>query len=358
MNKPRAFISYSHDNQDAYRAVHAALEANGLSPWSDCDLRPELVAFDDLIKTHIAHSHVFVPILTPESHARGWVHQEIGFAMAMRVPVVPICIGKLPDGMIQMMQAVVFEKLDGNLAPKFGQVDFIELVAGAGVHWQPPSESASEVEDRALLMERYADEARKFIRHQCVRQAGGFSSFSLPDEAPGHAHWKARWADKPRGEYSATLLRRERRALEAHAKVAGCKLVTNLGLDLDAHYGVGAKHARFSILLDFLENVPAAPGLIQVVLLDNYPPHSLVSVGDWFVAESRAGRFGRGFQQTLFTSHAPTASRTVEYFDHDFRGYLKDQGTSAEDSRDWAIERLRAEVAKMQPHPAWPRKRT
>ncbi len=358
MSKPRAFISYSHENGDAFEAIRVALESRGLIPWSDCDLTPHLAGFTEQIKSYIAHSHVFLPILTPESHARGWVHQEIGFAVAMKVPVVPICIGSLPDGMIQMSQAVVLNSLADGLEKKLGRVRFEDLVAEAGLHWQPPSESALEIEDRALLLERYADEARRFIGHQCVRQAGGFSSFSLPDESSGHAHWIARWADKPRGANTATLLRRERRALEAHAKVGGCKLVVSLGTDIDQYYGLGAKHARFSIFLDFLERLQLAPGLVQVVLLEKYPPHSLLTVGDWFVAESRAGRFGRGFQQTLFTAHAPSVTRQVEEFDHDMRGWLDAQGTSAEDSREWAIQRLRVEVSRLEPHPSWPRKRT
>lgn len=355
MSKPRAFISYSHENRDAFDAVRAALESRGLDPWSDRDLTPHLVGFTEQIKSYIAHSHVFLPILTPESHARGWVHQEIGFAVAMKVPVVPICIGRLPDGMIQMSQAVVLNSVADGLGQRLERVPFDDLVADAGLHWQPPSESAAEIENRSELLERNADDARRFIGRKCVRQAGGFSSFSLPDEGPSHPHWTARWADKPRGANATILLRRERRALEAHARVGGCKLAVNVGLDTDKYYGVGAKHARLSILLAFLEGLQLAPGLVQVVLLNQYPPHSLVMVGDWFVAESRAGRFGRGFQQTLFTAHAPTVTRQVEEFDHEMRGWLKTQGTSAKDSRAWAIERLRAEIARLPPHPAWPR---
>src|SRR2546426_2487399 len=355
MSKHRVFISYSHENRDAFEVVRAALESRGLSPWSDRDLAAGS-GFTEQIKTHIAHSHLFIPILTLESHARGWVHQEIGFAVAMKVPVVPICIGKLPDGMIQMSQAVVLNSPTESLE-KLDKVGLDELVSEAGLHWQPPSECAFYPEDRSLMLERYADEARKLVGPQCVRHMGGFSSFSLPDESSGHAYWTARYAGRPRTASASDLLRRERRALEAHARIGGFKLAVNIGLDIDAHYGNGAKHARLNILLDFLERLDIAPDLVQVVLLENYPPHSLIMVGDWFVAESRAGRFTRGFQQTLFTAHAPSVSRRLEDFDHDMRGLLEAQGTPS-DSRDWAIRRLREEVAKAEPHPAWPRKRT
>lgn len=358
MSKIRAFISYSHKDGEAFEAVRGALEAGGLNPWSDCDLRMHLTGFTEQIKSFIAHSHVFVPILTPESHARGWVHQEIGFAVAMKVPVVPICIGSLPDGMIQMSQAVVLKNPSDDLEQKLRKVNFDDLVSEAGLHWQAPSESALEIEDRALYMERYADEARKTLHPQCVRQSGGFSSFSLPDEPAGHPAWIARGADKPYAAHTATLLRRERRALGAHVKAAGCKLIVNLGIDIDSYCGAGAKHARLSTFLEFLENLQLAPGLVQVVLLEHYQLHSLVAVGDWFVAESLSGRHGRGFQQTLFTAHAPSVTRYVEEFDHEMRGLLEAQGISAEDSRDVAIRRLREELSKLEPHPAWPRRKS
>src|SRR4051812_41174276 len=109
----RVFISYSHKNREAFEAVSEALRVLGLIPWSDQDLAAG-PGFTLQIQTKIAHSHLFVPILTPESHRRGWVHQEIGFAVALKVPCVPVCIGKVPEGMIAMAHAVV---LDPGVSP-------------------------------------------------------------------------------------------------------------------------------------------------------------------------------------------------------------------------------------------------
>lgn len=357
MSRPRAFISYSHENRSVFEKLIPMLEAQGLEPRSDCNLNPGM-GFTEQIKLSIAHSHVFLPLLTPESHSRGWVHQEIGYAVAMKVPVVPICIGKLPDGMIQVLQAIVSSDAADELLGKLNKVRFAELVSEAGLHWQPSSECAAEVEDRAVLFQRYSNDARKFMGPQCVRQAGGFTSFSIPDESTGHFSWKARFGQKLPGPHTLGLLRRERQSLEEHARAAGCKLIVNLGHDHAHLYPGGSRHARCSILLSFLESLPATPLLGQVVLLERYQPYSLTAVGDWFFSESRAPTFGKGFQHTFFMAHAPTVSRLVREFDQEFEGLLAAQGISARESLEWAIEKLRTEIGNLEPDPSWPVKQT
>lgn len=357
MTRYRAFISYSHDDQPALAAVRAALQACGLETRSSGDLAPG-EGFTGQIQTFIAHSHVFVPILTPASHQRGWVHQEIGFAVALRVPVVPVCIGRLPGGMIEALHGIELDSVDSDLSRRITRTVFDEAVADAMRRAAPLSEIASEVEDRAVLLERMADDAVRFTgRHQPVRQAGGFSSFSLPDEPPGHVSWVARWGNEPRGPYALDLLRRERRALQAHARRAGCRLIVNLGVNTDRHYGVGSRHARLSVLLDFLQELAGGkrkPGQVQVVLVDRYAPESMIAVGDWFVAESRSGRLGSGYPHTTFTAHAPSVARRIERFDEELAGLLKARKVAPAASLDVAIERLRSEVAGAERHPDWP----
>src|SRR4051812_10661083 len=156
MNHYRAFISYSHGNEKEFRAVLRTLERRGLHVWSDRELTAG-AGFTEQIRLRITHSHLFVPILTPESHKRGWVHQEIGFAVAMRVPVVPICIGRLPDGMIQMNQAVVLRNLADDLDTKLRQISFSGLIEESGKGGFPQTVCALRPEERARLIEENAD---------------------------------------------------------------------------------------------------------------------------------------------------------------------------------------------------------
>lgn len=348
----RVFISYSHDDRSIFEAVCAALQSAGVEPWSDVDLTAG-TGFTEQIQTNISHSHVFVPILTPRSHARGWVHQEVGYAVAMKIPCVPICVGKLPDGMIAMAHAVVVDDALAGLGSKLSAIDFNDLVEQAGSSWLPPGETALEPEDRAQTIVRQADAARHALGPSCVRIQGGLSSFSIPDEPPEHPVWLARYGDRPRAPYSCELFRRERRALARHAAVGGVRMIINHGPDLDAQYGVGTKRTRLCLLIRFLESLDLPGEHVQIVLVPEQRLHLILAVGDWFVAESLAGRPVRGVLQTVFTSHAPTVNRRIAEFDDKFAKLLVEQGTLPEQSKAWAVDRLLAMVRQLPPHPAW-----
>jgi hypothetical protein len=354
MSHGRAFISYSHGNGKEFDAVVEAVRRAGLELWSDRDLAPGNW-FTDQIKTRIEHAHVFVPIITPESHQKGWVHQEIGYALAMRLPVVPVCIGRLPDGMIQMKQAVVARNITDGLHAKMQRVNFKLLIEEASREPFAQISCPLRAEERALMLEHYADEAKRYISLQCVRHLGGFSSFSFPDAPPHHDAWRARYPRKKPGAHTLELFRRERKALQQHAESAGCRLILNPHLNADKYYGRGATHTRYLMLIDFLESLRLTGKKVQVALVKDMPWHSLLLVGDWFLAESHSWRAGEGSRHTAFTTHAPAIRRRVEEFDSALAKELDDAGISPEESLPRAIRRLRRLMGKSPPHPAWPR---
>ena len=89
-NKPyRVFISYSHDDLPLVRTLTGILKSFAEPMWDENFLYGH--GFHDQIRMFIAHSHVFLPVITESSSRRGWVHQEIGYAMGMRVPIIPGC---------------------------------------------------------------------------------------------------------------------------------------------------------------------------------------------------------------------------------------------------------------------------
>ncbi len=87
--KIRVFISYSHKDKDLARKVAKALDDNNIVPLWDEDLIPGS-GFHEQIKDYISQSHIIMPILTELSSERIWVHQEIGYAMALHIPVLPL----------------------------------------------------------------------------------------------------------------------------------------------------------------------------------------------------------------------------------------------------------------------------
>jgi hypothetical protein len=112
MNCFRVFLSYAHADKDWIKGIVELLPKMGLIPEWDTDISGG-TAFDDEIRRRIARSHVFMPLVTLNSCNRPWVHQEIGYALGIGVPVIPVAAGALPEGMLSGTQAIyVKEDLD------------------------------------------------------------------------------------------------------------------------------------------------------------------------------------------------------------------------------------------------------
>lgn len=349
----RAFVSYSHRDQAICDHVVGALELAGLLPRSDANLSvgPH---FDERIQNEISHAHVFLPILSEASQRNGWVLQEIGYALALRVPCVPICVGTLPDGMLAMSQAIAVDNSLTGLTERLGAVDFEDVVESAFARTLPAG-TTTEPEERAVRIAEYANEARVRLGPVCVRIGGGLSSFSLPDHSYLHPSWTARYGNQQRPPYSYQVFRAERIALERHASRAGVRMIVNRGLNVDAEYGEGATRTRLCILRQFLESLTVAEDAVEVAVVDDHtqPARLTLSVGDWFCAESLAGRPVRGVLQTVFVTHAPSVTRHNQDFDRELRALLEVHGIPAARSRQAAIERLGERIAQLPAHPAW-----
>lgn len=67
---------------------------------------------------------------------------------------------------------------------------------------------------------------------------------------------------------------------------------------------------------------------------------SLTIVGDWFTAESISASLGKGYQQTIFTRHAPTVQSRIELTDRELGEFLKVRGTKPYSSRRAVISEL------------------
>lgn len=227
--------------------VEAQIRGISLKPMSDQRLAYGH-GFLDQIKKYIAHAHVFMPLVTPNSNQGQWVHQEIGFAAALNVPVFPVCVGQPPMGMIQTSHSLCLQSDDDpELERRLTREAFDSMISWVARNSQPYFECAEEVEERALMLAEYADQVRSIDGPHLLRQEGGLSSFSIPNEHAGHRVWRERWGIKPRPRFSYKCLRKEQQALEEHAREAGCQLIIQYGLDLDAEHGPGAKYSRLRV---------------------------------------------------------------------------------------------------------------
>ncbi|MEI6503449.1 MAG: toll/interleukin-1 receptor domain-containing protein, partial [Armatimonadota bacterium] len=215
--KLRVFISYSHADDGAAVSIAQALAENGLVPLSDAGF-PYGTGFVEQIRSFIAHAHVFLPLVTESSSSRGWVHQEIGYAIAMNIPVLPVVVGEaLPQAMMQQLRAVKLgeslEDLRSQLSlPLFG--DLVDRYRDPGF---ATFECAPSIEQRAAMFVKYSQELREMRVTGRVRQKGGLSSFHMPDKRVAHELWRTRYGSIPPTDHQRQLLLDELTALKAHA---------------------------------------------------------------------------------------------------------------------------------------------
>lgn len=330
----RVFISYSHDDRDLADRVVAILSDNGLRPVWDRDFEFGR-GFHEQIKTRIAHAHVFLPIVTEKSSLRGWVHQEIGFAMALNVPVLPVGRGAIPGQMLEQLLAV---RLDRELKAASRQLShdvFERLVAS----FRDPSlahYTCTQLrEERAEAMARHAQEVLDVGEFGRVRQLGALSSFHIPDQVISDQVWKERHppGEFP-GEYHCKLQRAERLALDKHARHSGCSLIVNP--DVYGRVGRAPLAARLKPLREFLASMPDE--LVTVAVDPKLPSAANVTlVGDWFAAESVSMA---GPRQTNFTTHAPSMQSRIQQFDEELHSVLKATKVRPEDSRRIALRKI------------------
>jgi hypothetical protein len=336
MKNYRVFISYSHEDEDLAMKIVDIMENIGLSIIWDKKFSFGR-GFQEQIKNFIAHAHVFLPIITKSSSEKGWVHQEIGYAMALNVPVLPVARGTLPGEMIRELHAVQFDDPE-ELKYKLSTEIIHRLVCSYQDTPLAMFQCAELNEDRAIMMIKYANDVLQLGEHGFVRQKGGLTSFHIPDKIIRHPIWMQRTGEKhQKSEFYNRCVRKERLALEEHARIMGCRLIINPYL-LYEMYGDDARKSRLESLIEFLESMP--DDKVQVAINRNMVNENITIVGDWFAAESVSAFPGRGYRQTIFTRHAPNILEKIGLFDLEFNELIRNLKWTAELSKSAAINTI------------------
>lgn len=334
----RVFISYSHEDRKNVVAIVDALKENGLLPMWDEDIKPGQ-RFTKQIKMFIAHSHVFMPFITKSSSNRGWVHQEIGYAMALGIPVLPIVYGVLPREMISHLHGLKLASNDLRSKSRLNNIFSLSLIRGVvnegRRNSRPLYECADFQEERTKMMAEYTRQVSTLGYAGKVRQRGALSSFHIPDKGIRNEVWKKRWGPYPKDTTYCRILREERQELDIHARKCGCDLIIDPFLDF-ALYGPEARKIRLQTLVETLKTMPDS--MVRVAINKGAPKgENIIIVGDWFAAYSISGTLGRGYDQTIFTRHAPSIRKLVEDFDEHFEDLLGELGWNSESSKQESI---------------------
>ena len=309
----RAFVSYAaEDLADAEKIVQRLRDLDAQPVWDrdNCGGWP----FVEVIKKRIAHSHLFLPLLTPNSVHSPWVNHEIGFAVGRNVPVLPLSLGPLPTGMAGALHAEVGGRVE-DLLPRVTRERLDQLVDGArstGVF-----ECADDSDARTAAIIAHCRELANlaFAKPKRLRHRAPFSSFSLP-VSPDDPIWSRRYyGDSSRASLAKRVsLSEERRILEHHAMHYGCDLILYPTL---RHLSKEAIDTRIEILRAFLERMHKTSAPVRVIFNEAALTGNLLIVGDGFCAESITPT-AEGYLHTTLTSHAPTVLDRIEKYDRMF----------------------------------------
>jgi hypothetical protein len=343
----RIFVSYAHADKEKVERITEILNDVGLKPFWDRDI-PGGTVFTDHIRRQIAQAHFFMPFLTTNSHDRLWVHQEIGFALGIGVPVVPITLGSFPEGMLSGIQAICVTEDLSNLQQDILQVGLEAMVLSSKVDGELErlgitTHLAEFSEERTRLLIEYAKETPGTA---IVRQRAIFSSFSLPDKPPDNSMWDVIELSEHRSIYFRKLLREERRILTHHSQEGGCYLILHPYLDFSS-VGAGIHRSQLEILREFLMLMPNEK--IRVAFADGKFLGNITILGDWFGAKALPPQFGQEYRQTIFSHHASTVLRWLYDFDQEFNYIINYNKIKVNESRDYAIKRIDGWLRKL-PH--------
>jgi hypothetical protein len=307
--------------------------------------------FSEVIKSFIAYSHVFVPIISKASQLSGWVQQEIGYAMALNIPVLPISLEEIePGGMISRIQAFPWNK-----GKSFTVQRFRDMLHRTNM-MKDPYNLAVHRDDRFEFIRDFEMQIQSLSLDKDVyghiRNKGSLSVFGIPNKSEFLNIWDGLYG--PQAADKRKLQgRKERQILEKHARKAGFSLIINPNIRFTDRDKVAVK-LRIKTLLKFLEDIQktnreaAKDKKIKVVIaLDKNLPkrEHLTILGDYFYGETLSAQKGAGLRNTLFTRNAPSVAAKIEEFDEELRSKLK---VSEKDSLDYAIRRLKKKLKKIQ----------
>jgi hypothetical protein len=318
----RVFLSYSHADEELVRRIAAALTDMGIDPLWDRDIRPGS-AFTESIKEMIELSHLFIPVLTENSAQRAWVQQDTGYALALKIPVLPLAIGKLPDEMIAFLQPVTVREDLSDFNEKL-QMDNLEDSI-----MPKPAKPAGTVsiaewpETRTDLLVRHANWVIALGKYGPVRHQAVLSSFSIPDKSIDDPVWKAADGHIPQSDYFHHLQLQERRALELHVRQAGGKLIIDPTVEL-RRQGGEVRRTRLETLSEFLGSLPEDCPL-SIIMTPASRSANIIIVGNYFAAEALVWRT-YGYYQTVFHSHPTVVLERIKAFDEKFKLLKEDVG--------------------------------
>lgn len=156
----RLFISHTHENCERASRLRNRLRAWGVDGFvAHQDIKPT-DEWEKEIEIALRTCHALCALITPEFVESKWCDQEIGFAVARNVLVVPLKLGANPHGFIGKYQAITVPEGATSSSVSIFVFDALALnplsakeMAPAIVHRYANSKSFASVVDTFVLLE-------------------------------------------------------------------------------------------------------------------------------------------------------------------------------------------------------------
>jgi hypothetical protein len=349
-SKIRIFISYSHnDNKKVQKIINYFEKKLEGRKQLEVLYDKKLTAgneFSEGLKNFITFSHVFVPIISGASLESGWVHQEIGYAMALNIPVLPISIEERdPGGMIDRLHAVFWNQ--ANKKKEIFNLRLFQRLLDQKVNGKARFILAEHREERDRMIIDYAKQVLYLSTKSYgrVRNRGGLSVFAIPDKPIFHKIWKKFYGDQTTN-MRIKQGRAERKIMERHALKEGFSLIINPEIKYTDR-PKSAKKARLKTLLKFLKKVNKKnkkrkpDNQIKVrIAFDTTPSENehLTIVGDYFLSQTLSAQAGSGLANTFFSRNALFVQSKALDFDEEMKIRLADLNIKPKESLKLALE--------------------
>ena len=110
----RVFISHISHNKNDAMTTKDALEALGIASFvAHHDIKPTK-EWQTEIELALSSMDLFIALLTEGFKESDWTDQEVGFALATEVPILPVDRGKVPYGFLGKYQALKWSGLSAS----------------------------------------------------------------------------------------------------------------------------------------------------------------------------------------------------------------------------------------------------
>ncbi len=334
----RFFISYQHEDVKTAKSIENTLKSQGHYPYRDeSDLMPGAGITPSITKA-ISRSHFLLLLVTKEelwTHA--WVQQEIGFAVASSVKVIPVIIGNNKDsrlqGMIDGNAAIIADNIE-NITISLSSVNWKTILRNSEVVGRAVFNYVNDAIERPKLIAKVAEELENDNAGKIVlRLRSGLSSFSLPTSEAD-----ANWAGINISKYRHWFYPHERKNIQ---HISGeCPLIIdpNYPENFNDDYDLQVQIAKLKTLREFLAN---SDERVRVVRKKYFPGEGVILLGNHWCIQSAAVGPTNSVRSALYTWHAPTIDEYCKLFDDEFSALENEQRVCWEsaglNSRSYAI---------------------